>query len=272
MSWINRLERRLEPYAITNLSLFIVIGQVFVLLTSMLQLIDPNQLILVPALVQAGEWWRPFSFIFIPPPQGPLFIAFALYLFYLYGTALERFWGALRFNLFLLTGWLLTVGLSFVAPFSQTPNVFIAGLVFLAFARLNPDFELLLFFVLPVKVKWLALIEWLVYGYSFAVGGLSTKLAVLAAVATFLIFFAGDIALALRQSSRRQQSGASGRSHENTASTARHICSVCKRTEISNPELDFRYAADDQCYCSDHLPNRKPALLGGNNSDTPPAA
>jgi len=267
MSWINRLERRLEPYAITNLSLFIVIGQVFVLLTSMLQLIDLNQLILVPALVQNGDWWRVFSFALIPPPQGPLFVAFALYLFYLYGTALERFWGALRFNLFLLTGWALTAGLSFVTPFSQTPNVYIAGLVFLAFARLNPDFELLLFFVLPVKVKWLALIEWMIYGYSFAIGGLSTKLAVAAATGNFLIFFATDIIRALRQSGRRSHSASLGRTSDNSATAdARHTCSVCKRTEITNPELDFRYAADDRCYCTDHLPSRQPSAASDKSA------
>lgn len=267
MSWINRLERRLEPYAITNLSLFIVIGQVFVLLTSMLQLIDPELLILVPSYVKAGEWWRLFSFVLIPPPQGPIFVAFALYLFYLYGSTLERFWGAFRYNLFLLTGWALTVVLPFIIP-SAGPhyitNVFLAGLVFLAFARLNPNFELLLFFVLPVKVKWLALIEWLVYGYSFAVGGLGTKLAVGAATANFLIFFASDFARSARQTARKGQSERLGRSSETASAEARHTCSVCGRTDVTNPELDFRYAADDQCYCGDHLPNRQKPVTSDN--------
>jgi hypothetical protein len=263
MSWIQRLERRLEPYAITNLTLFLVIGQTFLLLTSMLGLIDLRLCVLVPALVQAGEWWRLFTFVFIPPPASPLFVAFALYLLFLYGSALERFWGALRFNLFLLTGWALTVGLSFVTPFAATTNIFIAGLVFLAFARLNPNFELLLFFVLPVKVKWLALIQWIFYGYYFAIGGLSTKLAVLAAVVNFLIFFADDIVRALRQRGRRPPSGTRGATSDNSLTEARHTCAVCGRTEQTNPELDFRYAADDQCYCTDHLPNRKPAATSG---------
>ena len=265
MSWINRLERRLEPYAITNLSLFLVIGQTFVLLTSMMGLIDQSLLVLVPAHVLAGEWWRPVSFIFIPPNQGPIFVAFALYLFYLYGTALESHWGPLRYNLFLLTGWILTAGLSFITPYWPATNVFIGGAVFLAFAWLNPNFELLLFFVLPVKVKWLALIEWLTYAYFFATRGLPTKLAVTAATLNFLLFFGTDLWRALRQSGRHRQTGALGRAKDNAPSEARHVCVVCGRTELTNPELDFRYSADDRCYCTEHLPKRTPASTSQEN-------
>jgi membrane associated rhomboid family serine protease len=261
MSWINRLERRLEPYAVTNLTLFLVIGQTFVLLTSMLQLIDPALLVLAPAFALAGEWWRIFSFVFIPPNQGPLFIAFALYLLYLYGTALERHWGALRYNIFLLTGWALTVGLSFLTPYSVATNIFIGGSVFLAFAWLHPNFELLLFFVLPVKIKWLALLAWLGYAYTFVAGGLSTKLGVIAAVGNFILFFGADLWRAAFKGGRRGQTARLSRPSENTRDEPRHTCSVCGRTEQSNPELDFRYASDDRCYCSEHLPGRKKATV-----------
>jgi membrane associated rhomboid family serine protease len=257
MSWINRLERRLEPYAVTNLTLFLVIGQTFVLLTSMLQLIDPALLVLAPAFALAGEWWRIVSFVFIPPNQGPLFTAFALYLLYLYGTALERHWGALRYNLFLLTGWALTVGFSFLTPYSIATNIFIGGSVFLAFAWLHPNFELLLFFVLPVKIKWLALLAWLGYAYTFFMGGLSTKLGVVAAVGNFILFFGGDLWRAAFKNRPRANGETLGRSSETRQKEARHTCSVCSRTEETNPELDFRYASDDLCYCSEHLPGRQ---------------
>ncbi|ATC64210.1 hypothetical protein CMV30_09715 [Nibricoccus aquaticus] len=259
MSLLQRLERRLEPFAITNLTLFIVIGQVFVLLTSMMNLIDVNLLTLVPALVQAGEWWRLFTFVFIPPASGYLFIAFALYLLYLYGSALEHFWGPLRYNLFLLTGWALTVGLSFITPYSIATNIFIGGAVFLAFAWVHPNFELLLFFVLPVKIKWLALLAWAGYAFQFFSGGLSAKLAVAAAVGNFLIFFGADLLRALRQQGRRNPAASLRRDDEKASATdARHTCSVCNRTDRTNPELDFRYASDDRCYCTDHLPSRQP--------------
>jgi len=262
MSWIHRLARKLEPYAITNLTLFIVIGQVFVLLTSMLGLIDPAKLYLIPVYAQAGEWWRVVSFMLIPPPYGPVFIAFALYLFYLYGSALEQFWGAFRFNLFIFNGIVLTALAAFLTPFAVGSNMYLLGLVFLAFAWLNPNFELLVFFVLPVKVKWLGLLLWLRYAYEFATGGPATKLAVAAAVANFLLFFGHEIWLSLRRGNRRRIH-ASQHAADEVEATARHVCSVCGRTDRTNPGLDFRYAADDRCYCSDHLPNRKqPAPTG----------
>jgi hypothetical protein len=257
MSWIHRLERRLEPYAITNLTLFIVIGQTFLLLTSMLQLIDLSLCTLVPTLVLSGEWWRLFTFVFIPPPYSALFVAFALYLLYLYGTALERYWGALRYNFFLLTGFLLTTSLAFFAPYSTATNIFIGGSVFLAFAWLNPNFEILVFFVLPVKIKWLALIAWAGYAYQFIAGGPSAKLAVAAAVGNFVIFFGRDLWLTVRHGSRRLSQEAKRRADNATEGSARHTCTVCNRTDVTNPELDFRYAADDRCYCSEHLPSRK---------------
>ncbi len=256
MSLLHRLERRLQPYAITNLTLFLVIGQVFVLLTSMLQLIDPELLLLVPAYVTAGEWWRLFTFVFIPPASGYLFIAFALYLLYLYGTALENYWGAFRYNLFLLTGWALTVGLAFFTPASVATNVFVGGSVFLAFAWLHPNFELLLFFVLPVKIKWLALLAWAGYAFQFISGGPSAKLAVAAAVGNFFLFFGADLIRALRQTGRRGNAASLRRDADSAPSDARHTCVVCNRTDLTNPELDFRYSADDRCYCTDHLPTR----------------
>ena len=257
MSWIQRLERRLEPYAITNLTLFIVIGQTFLLLTSLLELIDLRLCVLVPALVQAGEWWRLFTFVFIPPPASPLFVAFALYLLFLYGSALERYWGAFRYNLFLLTGYVLTAGFAFFAPFSVTTNLFIGGSIFLAFAWLNPNFEILVFFVLPVKIKWLALIAWLGYAYEFIAGGPAAKLAVAAALGNFFIFFGHDLWLTLRHGGRRLRAETKRRAESSSGDAARHTCTVCGRTDLTNPELDFRYAADDRCYCTEHLPSRK---------------
>ena len=85
---------------------------------------------------------------------GLVFTAFGWYIFYLMSGALENYWGAFRFNLFLLLSFVLTVALSFLAPLHGVTNLFILGSVFLAFAYLNPDFELLLFFILPVKIKW----------------------------------------------------------------------------------------------------------------------
>ena len=109
------------------------------------------------------------------------------------GNALEAYWGAFRYNIFLLLGYVLTVGLSFLQPDSVVSNEFLAGSVFLAFAYLNPEFEIMLFFILPLKIRWLALFAWAVYAVSFVMGGWPARLQIVAAVGNFFIFFGRDL-------------------------------------------------------------------------------
>jgi hypothetical protein len=256
MSFLAKLERALGRFAISNISLYIVIGQVFVLFGNMLGRISLDWFRLVPAWVLEGEWWRLFSFLLMPPPPGRfgyIFVAFAWYLFYLFGSSLEGYWGTFRYNLFLLVGYVLTVGVAFLTPDAPATNAFLAGSVFLAFARLNPDFVMLLFFILPVRIKWLALLTWIGYGIGMVLGGMATRLGILAAVGNFLLFFAGDIVASLRHGQRSM----ARKTREFAETNApRHICHVCGKTDRSHPELDFRYCskcAGDQCYCPEHI-------------------
>jgi Zn finger protein HypA/HybF involved in hydrogenase expression len=257
MSLLDKLERALSRFAIPNVTLYLVIGQVFVLLGAIADRIDLRHFVLVPALVMDGQWWRIFSFLLMPPPAsgtlGLVFVAFAWYLFYLMGNSLEATWGTLRYNLFLLLGVALTVGAAFLTPRSAATNAFLAGSVFLAFAYLNPDFELALFFILPVKIKWLALVTWVLYAYSFVTGSTATRLQVVAAVGNFLIFFGRDIWLSMRYRKRTMARKAERIVREQEP---RHVCYVCGKTDRTHPQLDFRYCskcAGDQCYCPDHI-------------------
>lgn len=256
MPLLNRFERRLERYAIPNISLYLVGGQVLFWAVSFLGFFDLERIALLPAEVMAGEAWRLITFLFLPPNAHPVFIAFAWYMFYLMGSALEEQWGVVRYNLFLFIGWALTVGLTFMLPGSYATNVFLAGSVFLAFAYLNPDFELLLFFILPVKIKWLALLQWLFYGYALIFGLWPVRLAVLASIGNFLCFFARDIIHRLRTGRRQMAHRARHVATQSEESEPRHRCVICGKTEISHPQMDFRYCskcAHDECYCAEHL-------------------
>jgi len=264
MSRLHAWERRLAPFAIPNLTLYLVIGQTFVYLTAMLGVLDARFLMLLPALVLQGDWWRVLSFVIVPPNAHWLFIAFALYLLYLFGSALEEHWGVVRYNLFLLVGYLLTVGLAFVTPYSLASNVFIGGAIFLAFAWLNPDFTLNLFLILPVKIKWLALIAWVFYAYTFLTGGLAAKLGVVAAVGNFALFLGRDVFRRVRDGQRLREHRARHKA-EAPAGPLVHRCAVCQRTSQDHPELDFRYrdeAGAEVCYCWDHLPSRQAKATG----------
>ena len=259
MSLLDKLERALGRYAIHNLSIYIVIGQVFVLLGAMFNLIDPRLFVLVPARVLIGEWWRLLTFIFfIPLPSGAfgsIFTAFALYMFYMMGSALEGYWGAFRYNLFLFLGYVLTVGAAFFMPGSAVTNLFLGASVFLAFAFLNPDFEFILFFILPVKVKWLALLAWVGYGVSFFLGTWPVRLQILASVGNFVLFFAGELFWGVRRGQRTVVRKAREFAE---AGEPRHRCHVCGKTDLTHPQLDFRYCskcAGDECYCPEHIHN-----------------
>jgi hypothetical protein len=192
MSLLDKLERALGRFAIPNLSLYLVIGQVFVLLAYLFEKLELRWILFYPAFVTEGQWWRVITFMFIPPfvprPNDYLslvFLAFAWSLFYTMGSALEHFWGTFRFNAFLFISYALTVGFAFLTPGSVVTNTFILLSVFLAFAYVNPDYELILFFILPVKVKWLALISWVTNVVMFIQGGLATRIQIGASVVAY---------------------------------------------------------------------------------------
>lgn len=257
MSILNRLERALGRFAIPNLSLYLVMGQVFFWSVSFLGSFDIERIALLPVAVQAGEWWRLVSFLFLPPNSSPVFIAFAWYLFWMMGTALEGYWGVFRYNLFLFTGWALTVAVAFLVPGAYGTNLFLAGSVFLAFAFLNPDFEMMLFFILPVKIKWLALIQWAFYGYAIITGSWAVKVATLAAIGNFLLFFSGEIIQRIKTGRRRMEHQARAAAAREEAAEPRHRCVVCGKTDLTHPQEDFRYGDDDKCYCSEHRGGKK---------------
>jgi hypothetical protein len=125
--------------------------------------------------------------------------------------------------------------------------------VFLAFAFLNPDFTLYLFFFLPVKIKWLALIQWIFYFLTIALGDWPTRLVTTAAVFNFLLFFQHDIFQRVKQGRRRMAMQAKVIADKHKP---RHVCRVCGVTNLSDPTMRFRYCSkcEGQCgYCMEHI-------------------
>jgi hypothetical protein len=253
MPFLKKLERIFGPFAIPGLTLYLIIGQVAAFVAIELGRLDARNFLLVPRWVLEGEVWRLLACLFLPPTASVIFVAFAWWMFYLMGSALESHWGTFRYNLFLLSGYGLTVGVAFLRPDSAVTNVFLAGSVFLAFAYLYPDFELALFFILPVKIKWLALVAWAGYCARLALGEWPERLQVLAATGNFFLFFGHDLWLTARMRGRRMKTQAERFAQ---AGAARHQCRVCGKTDLTDPNLDFRYCskcAGDECYCPEHI-------------------
>jgi hypothetical protein len=252
MSFLDKLERKFRGLGIPNITLYIVIGQAFFYLAAYSGKLDVSRMLMVPSLVLQGEWWRLIAFVFIPPSASIFFVFFGLYFFYLMGSALEGHWGTFRYNLFLLLGYVITVAVSFLLPNSAATNIFLGASVFLAFAHLFPEFTIYLFFVLPVKIKWLAILTWAGYALSLITGGWHTRVYVLASIANYLVFFGRDISWRIKTGQRKmtQQARTISRTRE-----AFHTCTVCGKTDISHPDLEFRYCSE--CgglgYCMDHI-------------------
>jgi hypothetical protein len=258
MRFIDRLEKKLGRYAPVNLTVYLIAGQSLFYVLFMMGKVDPSQLWLSAGSLLQGEWWRLLLFPLYPPNCGLLCALFGWYLFYLMGSALEEHWGAFRYDLFLLTGFLLTVSVSFLVPAYPMSTAFLGGSVFLAFAFLFPDFQLLLFFILPVRIKWLALITWLGYGYLILVGGWASRLLVLASIGNFLLFFARDILVNLKYGKRQMTKKVLSATRSNEQPF--HRCTVCGITDKTHPDMDFRYCP--QCegqygYCRDHIFNHE---------------
>lgn len=199
MQWLNKLERKYRKYAIKNLIIYII---AFNALIFILDLIAPaglsiDSLVLHRDLVLQGELWRLVTYIFIPPATSPFWIIFVLYFYYLVGTGLEQAWGPFRFNLYYLLGMIGTTAAAFITGVGYT-GVYLNLSLFLAFAFLYPDFQILLFFILPVKVKYLAWLNWALLAGAVIFQALPGKLAALVAVLNYFLFFGPDLYRQLR--------------------------------------------------------------------------
>ncbi len=148
---------------------------------------------LTPQGVYAGEVWRFITFLFVPPPLQPFFMFFWLYLLYTYASALEMEWGTFRFTVYYLVGAAATLLVGFCPVIGIVSNVYLNASLFLAFATLFPNFELLLFFFLPVKVKYIGYLTWAWIILSFFTSGLLTRLTILAALLNYFLLLGPDI-------------------------------------------------------------------------------
>ena len=227
-----------------------------------------SYLTLEPYYIIRGQVWRIISWVLIPPGQASFWIIFMLFLYYSIGTTLERTWGAFRFNVYIFSGIIFTVIGAFILFFAFGANALMGGLfstyyinmsMFLAFAASYPNMELRLYFVLPVKVKWLGIVYAGLIGYSFIMSSLVVRVAIIASLLSFLVFFFYTIKT--RGKSPKQQAQKVKFTRESkpltkAPGTAIHRCAVCGRTEQDDANLEFRYCS--KCsgsfeYCQDHL-------------------
>ena len=267
-------------FGIPNLMRVIVIGNVAVYVLMLLtQANDANALSFLTFNLNAllhGEVWRLVTFVFVPAYSSPFALLISLYFYYWIGSTLERQWGTAKFNLYYISGALLTVlGVVLASLITGNPYLTAAGTgyvnlsMFFAFAFLFPDTTVLLFFILPVKMKWLAYLDGALFAFDIikAIGAHNWAGVVLPIVAllNFDVFIWPEVhylkerakyqnsrkTVQFRQAQQQQAKQAQQQGY-------RHKCAVCGRTDTDYPDLQFRYCSKCvgyHCFCQDHIFN-----------------
>ena len=215
--WIDWLDRRMPGFGIPNLALYLVGAQACGYLLSLAYPTKVDLLILDPYMVLRGEVWRLVTFLAVPVASDALWMVMALYFLYFIVNGIEAEWGEFRTTLYVLVAILLTIAfsLTFGAPIYNTAKL--GSTLFLAAATIAPEYQILLFFVLPVKMKWLAWVSVAFIVFSLIFGTMLSRLYLLAMYANYLLFFGPYFAgrlKALRRRKKFQQDVAAGRVHE----------------------------------------------------------
>ena len=282
MRWIDRMERRFGRYAIPNLMYYIII---LYALGFVVQVASPElyarYLSLDAYAILHGEVWRVFTFLIQPPSGSFIFIFFSLYLYYMIGKMLEYQWGAFKFNLYFFSGVILHV-LACLAIYLVTGinmsygTMYLNMSLFFAFAALFPDVQFLLFFILPIKCKWLGYANGLYFAISIVAGFLvpvnsptwvsllqfgilatpANSVEALVSFLNFIIFFLATRRSTFSPKDIRRRKTYTKKIRVAAVKSSHHRCAVCGRTEADGEDLEFRFCS--KCngnyeYCQDHL-------------------
>ena len=258
-STLNSLRRRIDRFCvlhpnfgIPNLMLYIVIGNIAFYLLSLFSTLDGGSFYSILSFswagLKQGQLWRLLSFSFLPMTTSPFWLLVSCYFYYWIGATITS----------LITGY----------DWQVAGAEYVNLAMFFAFATLYPDAQVLLFFFIPVKIKWMAILDACYFAYIIFFCAVSRYwigvVLPLVALLNFFVFFAPELGrFAKREQTRTKQAAhfhntVRQTQREQQSQGYRHKCAVCGRTDVTNPELQFRYCskcAGYHCFCSDHIFN-----------------
>ena len=278
MRFIDKLERKFGRFGIPNLTIYMIICYV---IGYALMIVNPgilNWLSLEPAYILRGQVWRLVTWVLYPPStSGVLWFAIAvLFFYYPIGTSLERTIGTFKYTLYILSGVVFTILGAFILYFLLGGNVLVGNVfstyyislsTFLAYAMCYPDMQVLLMFIIPVKMKWMAIFYVVIVVYEMIqyimAGAWYLVIPIVASLLNFIIFYFGTKDFSRynpkevhRRNEFRRAMEPQGRMKSGSGSVTKHKCAICGRTELDDPNLEFRFCS--RCngnyeYCQDHL-------------------
>lgn len=192
MKWLYQWERKFGRFCIQNLMTYICLTMLAVFILEYVVRIPITSLLsLNRAMLLRGQVWRLITFIAVPPATSILTVFLALYFYYFIGNALEDAWGAFEFNVYYLFGMIGAIIAALITGYGS--NTYLNLSLFLAFAQLYPEERVMLFYLIPIKVKYLAYVDWALFALNFfaalITGSWSTCAAIVASLVNFFIFF-----------------------------------------------------------------------------------
>ena len=189
MKWLDTLERKLDRFSIGNLMQYICLTMAAFYIFAVIQPGVPifSLIALSPYRIMQGQIWRLITFVFMPPATG-LFAFLIIYFYYVIGRNLEYYWGTTRFNLYYLFGMIGAILAAFITHSTGT-NSYLNLSLLLAYTALFPDNEVLFMFIIPMKLKWLGLLEGALLGWLFIIGSMADQVALIFSLLNFLLFF-----------------------------------------------------------------------------------
>lgn len=267
---LNKLERKFGKYAIKNLSYYIliiaVVGSVIGIFVPQIFI---NYLSLDFDKILSGQIWRLITFILYPQitsasPTALIFGALSLFLYYFVGKVLEEAWGSFRFNVYYISGIIFNIigSLILYLIFGVSLSygmTYINYALFLAFASIAPEHKIMLFMIIPIKMKYLGYIYIFSIGYevitsilSFSVAGTAVAVSIIISILNYIIYY-----LSTKKSKRKPRTVTSTvQKPKKIVVTKDNKCAICGKIKEEHPELEFRYCSkcsNGQLYCEEHL-------------------
>ncbi len=285
-NWLFKLEKKYGKYAVPNLTVFVIFTYIIGYLMSFMGLTP--LISLNPELVMRGQVWRVFTWILMPPSSLSIFTVIMLFFYFSIGRSLEVTWGDFRYNVYLFTGFIFTLIGSFIIYFigvgalhyppatfgyslaTWVSTYYVNMSIFFAFAASYPDMQILLYFFIPLKIKYLAILDGVLILWQFLQSPWYGKGIIAVSLLNFVLFYLSTKNIARfspnemhRRNAYKKAVDPDMRSRFHTMNggkgkIAKHRCAVCGRTELDHPELEFRFCS--KCngnyeYCNEHIGN-----------------
>lgn len=283
---LDKLERKLGKYAIPNLINYLIggyiIGYLFMFGSTVTNINFTGLMTLEPYyIIHEFQLWRLVTWVLVPPQESIIFAIIMMIFYWQLGRVLEQTIGTFRFNVYIFGGILFTIigafalygiyylinGVPILMSAYFSTN-YINMSIFLAFALCYPEMQIYLYFLIPIKMKWMAVVYAVFVIYDFVMVGWAGRVAIIASLLNFIIFFLMtrnyrrvDPREIKRRAAYRKATQGSAFEHphfggQNHGAQARHKCAICGRTDVTNPELEFRFCS--KCngnyeYCNEHL-------------------